>query len=155
MRNKLLHKQAKNLRRRKNWKAGRPKLEDGLLMQMENKNYLLDVSQPLKGLTEADFFAWTAEIANQRKDFPIPCCLHSLLNSPRAPSLCNRSEAKDNHATLLIKLKETLSSSLARAVLSFSRERAHGGCIHSPGLASQSLSGLQCCSIFRMALLIL
>lgn len=57
--------------------------------------------------------------------------------------------------TLLIKRKETLSSSLARALLSLSHECAHGGCIHSPDLASQSLLGLQCCSIFRIALLIL
>lgn len=107
----------------------------------------------MKGPTEADFSAWTAEILIQGKDFPIT--LHSLLVSPRAPSLCNTAEAEDNHAILLIKRKETLSSSLARAILSFSRECPHGECIHSPGLASQSLSGLQCCRVFRMALLIL
>lgn len=108
----------------------------------------------MKGPRGADFSAWTVEILIQGKYFPITCCLHSLLDSPRAPNLCNTPEAKDNRATLLIKWKETLSSSLARADLSFSHECAHGECIHSPGLASQSLSGLQCCRIFRMALLI-
>lgn len=83
MRNKLLHKQAKNLSRKKNRKAWRPKLEDGLIMQMENQNYLPDMSQPMKGPTEADFSSWTAEILIQGKDFPILCYLHSLLDSPR------------------------------------------------------------------------
>lgn len=43
MRNKLLHKQAKNLSKRKTRKPGRPKLEDGLLVYMENQNYLPDM----------------------------------------------------------------------------------------------------------------
>lgn len=84
-----------------------------------------------------------------------PPTLLLALTPGQPQNVCDTSEAKDNLAALLIKWKETLSSSLARALLSFSpfsHEWAHGGCIHSPGLASQSLSGLQCCSIFRMAL---
>lgn len=52
------------------------------------------MSQPVKGPTEADFSAWTAENLILGKDFPMPCCLHSLLDSLRAQSLCNTQKQR-------------------------------------------------------------
>lgn len=72
-------------------------------------------------------------------DSPRTCSLQSLLNSHALLSLHNASKAKANCTILQSILKETLSSSLACAILSFSREHAHVRCIHIQVLASQLL----------------
>lgn len=147
MRNKLVHKKAKNLSKSKNRKPGRLKLEDGLLMQIEKQNRLPDMSYPMKraqhklckqfslhGLQKLRcLLFWRSQI------FPINCSLQSLLNSHALLSLRNASKAKDNCTILQIIRKETLSSSLPCAVLSFSHECAHVRCIHIQVLASQLL----------------